>query len=226
MDTERRLLLSLRRWIAISMIVSPAICLLSGFIGFRWSNDFGFWFQSISAMYWSSARNIMVGLISIVSIFLILYRGYDWRDRVINIASGLCFLGIIAFPSYSKAVLANNFPTFFEAFPNIDQAICNTIHRRVSMVAFLIQTINLAFVFTLHKGEMTEKKKVRNIIYKVLAGCTVAVFIVTFILSETAARGRVVKFQAEAFVLECLAFIFIGIAWLVKSESLKFLNDE
>lgn len=226
MNTEKSLLIALRRWIGISITLLVPICLLFGGLGPKWSNEAGIWCQSVSAMYWTSARNAFIGLIFLDSVFFILYKGYDWKDRVVNILTGLCLLGLIIFPSFSPTVLLNNFTTSFEVFPYIPNSICDKLHRICAMGIFIIQTINLTFLFTKQKGEITEKKKQRNIVYYVCSACAIILLITNEILAGTVSNGRIPAIPFEGLIIEGLAFIVIGVAWLVKGEGLEFLNDK
>lgn len=84
-----------RRGMALLAAALPVIFLTSSFIFDRTT------FQtSISAYYWTLdlERNIFVGTLCAVGVFLLLYKGYNWfEDRVLDLA-GVSAVGIAFFP--------------------------------------------------------------------------------------------------------------------------------
>jgi hypothetical protein len=84
-----------RRGMALLAALFPVAFLFSSFVLHRTA------FQaSISAYYWTldPERNIFVGVLCAVAVFLILYRGYSWReDRILDLA-GSSAAGIAFFP--------------------------------------------------------------------------------------------------------------------------------
>lgn len=53
---------------------------------------------SISSYYYSSARDILVGSLCSIGVFLMSYRGYDRLDRVCTLAAGIAAIGVAIFP--------------------------------------------------------------------------------------------------------------------------------
>lgn len=84
-----------RRGMAVLAAMFPIVFLASSFLFGRTE------FQtSISAYYWTldPERNIFVGVLCAVAVFLLLYKGYTWlEDRVLDLA-GISAAGIALFP--------------------------------------------------------------------------------------------------------------------------------
>jgi len=84
-----------RRGMALLAAAFPVIFLTSSFVLDRTT------FQtSISAYYWTLdlERNIFVGFLCAIGVFLLLYKGYNWfEDRVLDVA-GVSAVGIAFFP--------------------------------------------------------------------------------------------------------------------------------
>lgn len=58
------------------------------------------WVQpSISHYYFTSVRELFVGILFAVSLFLLTYWGYDNFDRRLSLAAGILCLGIAIFPT-------------------------------------------------------------------------------------------------------------------------------
>jgi len=54
---------------------------------------------SISNYYYTPMRNVFVGALWALAMFLIAYNGYDWPDRLITNIAGVCAIGISLFPT-------------------------------------------------------------------------------------------------------------------------------
>jgi hypothetical protein len=63
----------------------------------------GQWPQSVSGYYFSPVRNVLVGALCTVSIFLMAYSGYNNLDRWVTNIAGICALGVAFFPTANPA---------------------------------------------------------------------------------------------------------------------------
>ncbi len=54
---------------------------------------------SISGYYYTPMRNIFVGTLCAIGVFLVSYNGYDWPDRLITDLAGLCTICLSFFPT-------------------------------------------------------------------------------------------------------------------------------
>lgn len=54
---------------------------------------------SVSGYYYTPMRNIFVGTMCAIGVFLISYYGYDWPDRLITDLAGLCTICLSFFPT-------------------------------------------------------------------------------------------------------------------------------
>jgi Na+/H+-translocating membrane pyrophosphatase len=119
---------------------------------------------------------------------------------------------ICIFPCGISGALANTRVGMF-ALPAY---ISGIIHNLSAVAFFLLLAYNSLFLFTKSSGEMTEKKKKRNIIFKVCG--------VGMVLSLAAIF--VVRFFGGTWLVEMFALTFFGISWLTKSNSIPFLFAE
>lgn len=201
--------LTLRRLIGILGMLLPFACLLGGSL-----------FQnvpvrdSISAYYHSNMRDIFVGLLLGVSLFLLTYKGYEKRDMLVAIVSGIAGLGIAIFPCASRVEPSSPVGVF-----EITPPIAGYLHYGSSVLFFVLLGINSYFLFTLgDKENWTKRKSIRNGIYR---ACGLAIFaslvtlgILTMILGEELVA------TVWTFVFETLMLLAFGISWLVKGETL------
>lgn len=163
---------------------------------------------SMSAYYHTGVRNLLVGVVCGISLFLFCYHGYKWYDSLLSKLAGLFALGIAFFPTS---------PT------NDKSDIISILHYVTSGIFLLILAFMSFFLFTKSKGEMTEKKKQRNVVYRV---CGIVIFVSIALIPVAGLDGiwEKVKFLKPTFTLETIALIAFGISWLTKGEAI--LGDD
>ena len=57
------------------------------------------WPDSASGFYYSGMRDVFVGSVCALGVFLMAYRGYDWVDFGITFVAGFCAIGVALFPT-------------------------------------------------------------------------------------------------------------------------------
>jgi len=160
-------------------------------------------------------RDLFVGILSGVALFLLSYRGYEQIDDIVANMSGLFALGMILFPTamYSGKVVRVG---MFLITDNISE----TIHLAFSALFFLALSFNSLFLFTRrHPGVMGKEKKRRNIIYR-SCGIVMILAIVCIALYTIFFRGTSLAAMNPVLILESVALLAFGISWLVKGHTL------
>lgn len=163
--------------------------------------------QSISATYYTNAGAAFMIILGWASGTLICYKGYELIDDIILTCSGIAGLLICLFPcAISGADIKVG--TFL-----IDQGVSNTIHCISAVVFFGLLAYNSFFLFTKSSGEMTEKKKIRNIIYRVCGVGMLASFLILLLPD----------FRIKVWLMEMFALTFFGVSFLTKADVFPFL---
>ena len=206
--------LTMRRMIGVLGIALPVIVVLGGFL------QNGFVIQgSISGYYYTNMRDFFVGLLCIVSVFLISYQGYEKIDNMISTLSGIFAIGMIIFPTamYSgKIVKVGMFL--------IDDNISEYVHLTFGTLFFLALSFNSIFLFTKrHSILLTPPKRRRNILYRV-CGIVMIVSILCIIIYMLLFRNTFVSGLNPVLFLESIALLAFGISWLVKGNT--FFKDQ
>jgi hypothetical protein len=206
--------LTLRKLIGILGIALPVIVVLGGIL-----QPVFFIQSSISSYYYTNMRDFFIGLLSVVALFLISYKGYEKIDNIVGNMSGAFALGIIFFPTAMLCDNDVNVGIFL-----IGDKISDFIHLTFAALFFLSLSFNSLFLFTKYNPDtLTEEKKKRNIIYRVcgiimlLAIVCIAVYV--FLLKHTC----VSKLHPVLF-FEGIALLAFGISWLIKGET--FFKDK
>lgn len=153
------------------------------------------------------------------SILLISYKGYDRQDDIVCTLAGIFGLCICLFPCATKFLIPHwpdaNIPTIVGTF-QLPQDMSSIIHNASAIIFFGILAYNSFFLFTKSSGEMTDKKKKRNIIYRVCGVGMLASFI--FIIPVS-----IIGLWSGVWWIEAIALTFFGISWLTKSDMYPWL---
>lgn len=213
MNVEKKQYIVQRRVMGILVMLLAPLSILFGLIGIN-TNPEGWW-HSISDTWYANSQVIMAVIIAISAYFFCTYGGYDWRDRVVNLMSGIGLFGILVFPCGNEGT--NGLVGLF----NLPINISSKIHVAFALLAFTGFFINEGFLFTISSGELTKEKKKRNFIYRLAAFCIIPVAAVLIILANLNIGPKNMVWIAELVALEPC-----GLAWLVKGETLSILNDK
>ncbi|WP_298795946.1 DUF998 domain-containing protein [uncultured Pseudonocardia sp.] len=161
---------------------------------------------SISAYYYSDMRNVLVGALFAVAIFLISYR-YDRPDARAGVLAGVMAIGVALFPTSP-------------ADPTVQARVIGTVHLVCAAVFFLTLAYFSYFLFTrTDQVEPTPRKKQRNVVYRV-CGILIVVCIVLAVLADNLLGKVLVDELHPVFWLESVAIVAFGVSWLIKGETI------
>jgi hypothetical protein len=169
--------------------------------------------HSISAYYHTDMRNVFVGSLCAIGIFLMSCRGYDWKDGVAGIFACVCAIGVALFP---MAPEVSSTPV---------KEHIGWAHWTFAALLFATLAIFCIFLFTKTGPENrpTRKKVQRNRVYYVCGGAIVVSIVLIPLVTKTSLKD-VIQCPTAVFWLESLAVEAFGFAWLIKGET--FLKDE
>lgn len=166
--------------------------------------------ESISAYYHTGMRDVMVGILFAMGVFLFSYKGYGHAD---DIAGNLACLFAIG----------------TALFPTLRDGETGEIYKRISVVhhifaaSFLLSLTYFCLVlFTKSKhkpADMSDMKKLRNTVYRVCGGVMLAsILLIAIYFAAFGAEGRFLGITNPIYWLETLAIFAFGFSWFVKSE--------
>ena len=171
---------------------------------------------SISHFYYTNMREVFVGTLCAVSLFLFTYKGHSKLDSHAANLAGLCSLGVALFPTN----ILVNFPCQKNVTPLIDITFHAAIHFTCAALFFLTLAYMSIALFTksnLPEQERTLQKRKRNVVYKVcgwiMVGCIAWIGIYSSFIQGQPETQTV-------FWFETIALISFGISWLTKGEAL------
>lgn len=186
--------LALRKAIGWIGILLPFVLMFGGSLIFNGDLPLG----NISLYYHSGMRDVLVGAICAIALFLFFYKGYDKWDNLAGNLAGFFALGIALFPTVKEG------PYDLSA----------NIHFACAAIFFTILSIFSLFIFTRKETDPTKRKLARNKIYivcgLVMFICMIAI-LVFMNLFENAHPESSFVFWAETVALEAF-----GVSWLTK----------
>ncbi|MFD2727381.1 DUF7103 family protein [Hyunsoonleella rubra] len=171
--------------------------------------------NSISDYYHTEMRNILVGTLCAVAMFMFAYNGHDHKDRNAGIVACLSALGVALFPtSVDKLSSCATKCIEYNCWIGI-------IHLGSALVFFVTLIYFSLKLFPLPRGkhtEMSAQKIKRNHVYKITGWVMiicVALIIIYFLIDDKFPKLADLK---PVFVLEFIALWAFGISWLTKGQ--------
>ena len=178
---------------------------------------------SISDYYYTNRGDFLVVLLSILSIFLFTYKGYNTIEKMLTRLAGVCALGVAFVPTQVKCekcafsvhtleggVLGNI------AGEGLHLICAGTFLLCLAYISFKYFPQTDAATLANQGNKLTQKGK-RNIIFRLCAwvifGC-VGLLLLYFLLKPDLKSFPII------FVLETVAVEAFGISWLTKGEGL------
>lgn len=166
--------------------------------------------ESISSYYHTAMRNIFVGDLCAIAVFLISCKGYSRVDAMLGDLAGLWAVGVASFP------------TNCYGFP---ETIISKLHAIFASLLFLELAIFCLVLFTrtFPDRRPTAQKLIRNNVYR-LCGYTIVICIVLSLVTSIPSVGRMIGWKNCLFWYESVAIFFFGVAWITKGG--KILRDK
>jgi hypothetical protein len=180
--------------------------------------------ESISHYYFTRASGIFTIIISLLAIFLIIYKGDRPGEFYLSLISGVFALCVVIFPTYNLCNKCLKFNNDFCITVVPVNAYRETFHH-ISAAIFLICLASMSFFQFTKQSDATMKegsrKLVRNRIYRICAIIMVAALAVIF-------SGKYLKVFDEDFYyrnsltfwMETIAVEAFGFSWFVKGKTI------
>lgn len=168
--------------------------------------------SSISSYYWTSVGDVLVGSLCAIGIFLLSYRGQDWKDDLAGDLACVFALGVAFFPTTSDKI-----PTY---------TVIGTMHYVFAAALFLTLAYFCLFLFQRDDiGKTDDLKPVRNRVYFACGIVILACIAGIAILKLLGLSGVDAPIEwALVFFFEAIAIWAFGWSWFVKGKGLGLLR--
>jgi hypothetical protein len=173
--------------------------------------DGGGLLNSISGYYYSDMRDVYVGTMCAIGVFLLSYRGYGRVDDIAGNVAAVAAVGVALFPTTPAGNVSRT------------DEIIGMVHIGFAAVFFLTLAFFCLALFTKSdKEDPSPRKADRNKLY-VASGVTILVCLLFIVLCGWFLND-LTKSVYPALWLESAAILAFGAAWLAKGGTL--LSDK
>lgn len=180
--------------------------------------------DSISHYYFTRANSVFIGVVSLMAIFLLIYKGMEPADFYLSSLAALGALLLVLFPT-------NNIT---DVCPHPEKTYSTTVIRvsefrvlfHYACAGVFLSCLAFMSIFLFTKSKETreqrrKEKKTRNTIYVVCGVFMIIALLVIFVggFLEVIPPPIYEKLQLT-FWMEVLAIEAFGFSWLIKGETL------
>ncbi|MBE8524012.1 DUF998 domain-containing protein [Amycolatopsis sp. H6(2020)] len=156
---------------------------------------------SLSGYYYTGLRDVLVGAMCAVGVFLLAYYGHDYVDNIASTVAGLGAIGLALFPTTP----GHDVTTW--------DRTAGVLHLAFAAVFFLSLAYFCLRLFP-HDGEQPEKF---GALYRTCGG----VILACLVLIALAKYLDLTPSLHPALWLEAIAVEAFGVAWLVKGRTME-----
>ncbi|MFE6867574.1 DUF998 domain-containing protein [Kitasatospora sp. NPDC057692] len=167
--------------------------------------------ESMSASYYTHMRNVFVGGLCAVGVFLICYR-HDRREDRLSSVAGVLAIGVALFPTEP--------PESVTAHPGGVQTVVGTVHLACAAGLFAVLAYFCLRLFA-DSPAAGGRRPARDRVYLV-CGWVIVAGIAAVALAEVLHLARDWPLTVT-YLGESVSVLAFGVAWLVKSEALAGL---
>lgn len=209
---------TLRRLVGTLGILLPFLV----YLFLQLTGNFDPFLPSISHYYFTRSASIFEIIVSLLAIFLLIYKGEKPIDYILSTIAGLSALLMLIFPTSNLRGYndGNRYDpvavTFFE------QSEFRPIFHYACAALFLLSLAVMSlFLFTKSSkspSHRTGKKKIRNLIYRICGGTMLAALCVAFLGFLNVIPSSFYDGNNLTFWMEVISVESFGIAWMVKGE--------
>ena len=170
--------------------------------------------SSISGYYYSDLRDVYVGAMCAVGVFLLSYRGHDVIDDVTGDIAAVAAIGVALFPTTPAGRLTRTDEVF------------GAMHIVFAAVFFLSLAFFCLFLFTRTEKARPQRRRAQRKGVYLVSGIVILVCLALLVIF-----GSLLEAQARslhpALWLESVATVAFGVAWLTKGHAiLRDLSPE
>ncbi len=163
---------------------------------------------SISGYYHTAMRDVFVGSLCAIAVFLWSYRGYQRRDRIAGNLASIFALGVALVPTAGPEAAAS------------EAMLSGRLHMFFTVAFFLTLAYFSLFLFRLSdRTRPSRRKMLSNAVYLVsgyvILVCVLAMGLVSFEPVASMVRG-----YKPVFWLESGAILAFGASWFVKGQAI------
>ncbi len=209
---------TLRRIVGILGVSLPAILIIGAYIVGGCTNIQ----DSISHYYYTAMRDVFVGILSAIAIFLISYRGYQPKDNIATTLAGIFAICVAFFPT------TQNQDTVCTVYYIDHSSLRIYIHYGSAVLLFTTLAYISFFLFTRGPKRKRKRKILRNKVFRTCGVILIlSVILITLIRIIPSLENSLGRYNA-VFWIEWIGLIAFGVSWMVKGNLLfkDYVNNQ
>ncbi|MFM2360538.1 MAG: hypothetical protein RLY16_2531 [Bacteroidota bacterium] len=177
---------------------------------------------SISHYYYTRVSSIFIIVLSLLAVFLLIYKGEEKMDFYISGIAGLSALVVVLFPTDNLANECSSVKMPYAVTILKKSDFRMVLHFVAAAIFLLCLACMSLFIFTksnFNIASRTPEKKLRNRIYRV-CGVLIILAIIVIVAGATKLIPNHIFFGYNLiFWMEVLAVESFGLAWMIKGKS-------
>jgi len=169
--------------------------------------------SSISAYYHTPMGSVFVGVLWALAVFFSSYNykalpGFKWDNRLSWVAAGAAVC-VAIFPTTSDASVSSR-----------SEQNIGIVHMISAGVLFVLLAVFALVLFPRSAGEMTPRKRLRNMLYRTCGGIMAVAILLMVVWRDPPESWHIF------LALETICVVAFGISWLIKGGFLGILADK
>ena len=168
---------------------------------------------SVSGYYYTGVRDVLVGGLCAIGVFLFTYAGYDKWDKWLTNLAGIFAIGVAFFPTAPQN-------------PSTTDKTIGYVHLTCAALLFVALAVIALWLFRKAEPDVPRRreKKQRDRVYLV-CGIVIAVCVALVPVESLVIGAPIAKYE-PLFWLESAAVFAFGVAWLVKGQAVLADREE
>jgi hypothetical protein len=165
--------------------------------------------DTVSGYYYTVMRDVFVGSLCAIGVFLLSYRGYDARDSAAANVAFVSAVGVALFPTASGPA------------PPPHEALISKVHHGFAACLFLTLAYFSLVLFRKTNDPLGPRgrKRMRNAVYAV-SGWTILACMALIVVAFQLPPASPLLALDPVFWLESAAIIAFGFSWITKGEAI------
>lgn len=178
---------------------------------------------SMSAYYFSGMRDVFVGVLFAIAVFLLTYKAFDKGfENVATVLAGLAAITVALFPTNGPHDVGGDFPPT-PLQESLGEGTVARVHYGAA-VALLVLLALLSALFGIKEGRRGEAGRRRRRFWRGFhIGCAVVIGL-ALVYALAAARWHVLEIPQSLLVGEGVAVFAFGLSWLWKGAERGMLG--
>ncbi len=208
---------TLRKLVGILGMLLPVLLFIFLLIDTSYSSPL----ESISHYYFTRACSVFVIIVSLLAIFLLVYKGEEPIDFYISSVAGIFALCLLLFPTNNISNICCDLSKKYSVTILKISEFRKTFHYISAGIFLSCLAFMSIFLFTKSDkpiGKRTKKKKLRNKLYRTFGIIMLFAILVIFAGYLKLIHDEFYTTHHLTFWMETLAVESFGISWLIKGE--------